>query len=394
MKQRIDNVLIGGSLHRLTIENGRYAAVESSGSHAHELHEALNANDWDAQGLQFLPAFIDYHCHLDKTFVGEGWRSRKPFVTFTGQLETEKALHATLAGTVLDRARLLAEQMLDYGTTRVRTHVDIDPVIGLRQLEDLVRLKEELKDRMEIEIVAFPQQGLLRSRSVPLIREALRSGANLVGSVDPGGLDGQVEANLSVVYELSSEFDADVDIHLHDFGHLGLYTVERIIDYTASSAMQGRVAISHAWCLGQITADESARIAERLREQQITIVSSVPLNRPIPNLPQLEALGVKVRLGTDDVVNAWTPFGNGDMLERASRMAELFSLIEDDQLAGAYRFITDAPLVPKLGEQADFVLVDAMNEQHALASVAPRELVYSRGQAVAGRRHRRVGRLI
>ncbi|WP_239628912.1 amidohydrolase family protein [Paenibacillus sp. H1-7] len=382
MKSIVERVKINNELFDLQLEEGTIREVVPAGA-----SRATGADTvWDAEGLLYLPALSDMHCHLDKHFLGEPWKPLQPFVTLDRQLKFEKEQLASLQTSVHDRGLMLAELMGRQGTTKIRTHVDVDPDIGLSHLEAVLRLREQLRDRMEIEIVAFPQQGLLRSCSVSIMKEALRSGADLVGGVDPAGLDKRVEASLHAMFELSEEFDAGVDLHLHDPGHLGLYTIDLLADYTSQSNKQGRVAVSHAYCLGMVSAGEAADTLAAMREAGVAMISSVPIDRPMPRPDELIAAGVSFRVGTDNIRDSWSPFGNGDMLQRASRLAEKCGWITDGQLQRTYSLITDRPLTPQAGQSADFMLVDAQNIQHALASVPPREAVFYKGQLLYGSR--------
>ncbi|KGA95979.1 deaminase [Alkalihalobacillus alcalophilus ATCC 27647 = CGMCC 1.3604] len=377
MKTHWKQVKIGEHLYRLEMENGFFTAVERDDSSL-----GIGERGWNAKGLLYLPTLSDRHCHLDKHFIGETWRSRTAIDTLPNHLRREKELLASLQGDVLERARTLLNIMLRHGTTKIRTHVDIDPTLGLAHLEAILQVREEFKDSIEFEIVAFPQQGLIRSKSIDIMKEAMQMGADLVGAVDPGGLDHQIESCLAHVFELATQFNKGVDVHLHDPGHLGLYTIDRMMDKTEQARLQGRVAVSHAYCLGQVTESESRELAERLKEQRVAIISNVPIDRPMPNVPQLAALGVDVQIGTDNVLDSWSPFGDGDMLRRMNRLAERFQWIEDDQLLGTYRFATKQSLVPRVGAPADFMLVSAMNLEHAVASVPPREFVVVAGKLV------------
>lgn len=152
--------------------------------------------------------------------------------------------------TVGERAKVLAEQMIDYGTTRIRTHVDVDSELGLRNLEDILRVRDELRDYMDIEIVAFPQQGLIRSSSEQIMKEALALGADLVGGIDPAGLDGDMERSLQMMFDIATTADKGIDLHLHDGGETGLATLRRFAELTMEAGLQHRTAVSHAYCLG------------------------------------------------------------------------------------------------------------------------------------------------
>lgn len=339
----------------------------------------------DAEGLQYLPATTDMHIHLDKHFLGEPWKPLQPFITLPGQLAFEKAMLASLPTTVAERASRLIDLLLSYGTTKIRTHVDVDPQIGISHLEDVLQVREEYRGIMEIEIVAFPQQGLLRSDSVSVMKEALRAGAEYVGGVDPAGLDRQVDRSLDVTFELSAEFNAGVDLHLHDPGHLGLYTISRFADLTAQAGKCGRTAVSHAYCLGQVTEAESKELAQQLKANDVAIITSVPLDRPMPRVDQLVAEGVTVHVGSDNILDAWSPFGNGDLLARGSKLAEKFGWILDDKLLQTYPLISAGPLTPKEGDAASFILVPAANAIHAMASAPLREAAFSAGKLVGGK---------
>ena len=129
---------------------------------------------------------------------------------------------------------------------------------------------------MSYEIVAFPQHGLLRTKATNLIREALRFGAGFVGGVDPATVDGDIEASLQQMVELAVEGNAGIDLHLHDPDQLGTFTMKRLAQLTKEAGLQGKVAISHAFGLGDVSHSEAEEMADILRDAGITIVTSVP----------------------------------------------------------------------------------------------------------------------
>lgn len=346
---------------------------------------AVGAGIRDAEGLHYLPAMTDMHIHLDKHFLGEPWKPLQPFITLPGQLKFEKSMLASLPTTVAERARRLIDLLLRQGTTKIRTHVDVDPQIGISHLENVLQVREEYRGVMEIEIVAFPQQGLLRSDSKQVMKDALRAGAEYVGGVDPAGLDRQVDRSLEATFELSAEFNAGVDLHLHDPGHLGLYTISRFAELTAQADKGGRAAVSHAYCLGQVTEAESREIAQQLKANDVAIITSVPLDRPMPRVDQLVAEGVRVHVGSDNILDAWSPFGNGDLLARGAKLAEKLGWILDDALLQTYPLLSSGSLTPQVGDPASFMLVPANNAKHAMASAPLREAAFSRGKLVGGK---------
>ncbi len=297
----------------------------------------------------------------------------------------EKELLSSIKSRQLELSKRTLDSMLACGTTEARIHVDIDPEIGLSHFENMLLLREEYSSHMSIELVAFPQQGLLRSNSVPYLREALIMGADAVGGVDPAGVDRNVERCLDNVFQLAVEFDAEIDLHLHDPGHLGVYTIEKMLDFTEMAGWRGKVAVSHAYCLGEVDAGVVHELAERMAEEQMTVITSVPIDSAMPPIEILISHGVSVDIGTDHTgLDAWTPYGDPDLLRRGRRLAEKLTWNDDSRMAFAFGLISPKRLELQVGAPADFVLVKALNPQHALAISPPRDLVCKRGVPVSG----------
>jgi cytosine/adenosine deaminase-related metal-dependent hydrolase len=380
---KINRIRINDSLFDITLDVEKGIISRLAPSDINSVGESAGVKD--AEGLLYLPATTDMHIHLDKHFLGEPWKPLQPFITLPGQLAFEKAMLASLPTTVSERARRLIDLLLSHGTTKIRTHVDVDPQIGISHLEHVLQVREEYWGVMEIEIVAFPQQGLLRSDSLSVMKEALRAGAEYVGGVDPAGLDRLVDRSLEAMFELSAEFDSGVDLHLHDPGHLGLYTISRFADLTVQAGKGGRTAVSHAYCLGQVSEAESRELAQQLKASDVAIITSVPLDRPMPRVDQLLAEGVRVHVGSDNILDAWSPFGNGDLLARGAKVAEKFGWIVDDALLQTYPLISAGKLVPEVGDAASFMLVPAVNAKHAIASAPVRAAAFSSGKLVGGK---------
>ena len=345
----------------------------------------------DAKNYLMLPSFRDMHVHLDKTYYGGRWKAPSiPTKGIITRLEEEEVLLPKLLPVATERAEKLLNLLTSNGSTRIRAHCNVDPVIGLQNLEATLRAVEAYKEKAAVEIVAFPQHGLLRSNSVQLVREALRNGASLVGGVDPATIDGDIEKSLQTVMELAVEANADIDLHLHDGGHLGIFTFKRLAALTQEAGWQGRVTISHALAFADIPRAEVNEVAELLAKQGISIASSVPIGHTIP-IPLLQEKGVNVSLGVDSVMDHWSPFGKGDSLEKAGILAERFGLSDERSLGQTLRYITGGitPLNkegerawPKIGDNADFVFVDASCSAEAVARRSTRKAVVFNGNFV------------
>jgi cytosine/adenosine deaminase-related metal-dependent hydrolase len=350
----------------------------------------------DAEGLLLLPSFIEKHVHLDKTYMGEDFRACIPASGVIERCEIEKNILASIPSSTQQRAEALLELLLSYGSTHVRTHVDIYPEVGLHNLEGVGHALETYSNRLSAEIVAFAQHGLLRPGTVQLVREAVRNGAGIVGAVDPATVDHNIEASLVQLMDLAVEGNADIDLHLHDPGHLGTFTMKRLAHLTKQAGWEGRVAVSHAFGLGDVSKEEAIEMAGILREAGISIVTSLPIGRNIPPVNILTDCGVDVAVGNDNIYDSWWPTGNGDVLERAGRLLERFRWTDEVSLGQTLKYITGGKtlldkegnqLWPKAGDVASMVLVEAGCAAEAVARRSKRKAVIYKGNVVYGTLH-------
>lgn len=372
----------------ILIEKGKISSIIS----AKESISDTNPQH-DVKGLLMIPSFKEMHIHIDKTYYGGPWKACTPAVNgVKTRIQEEQALLPQLLPTAQERAEKMLDLVLGFGSTHIRTHCNVDPVIGLKNLEATVQALEGYKEKLSYEIVAFPQHGLLRSQSVELIKSAMKNGANLVGGVDPASIDENIERSLETIMDIAVESNSDIDVHLHDPDHLGLFTMQRLASLTEEAGWQGRVTVSHAIGLADLSVIEATSLAERFSELGISITSTVPILRTIP-IPLLHDKGVKVELGNDSITDHWSPFGIGDNLEKAGRLAERFRMIEEQSLAQSLQFITGGttPLNqsgvqvwPKLGDDANLVLVKASCSAEAVARRSKRAAVFFKGKLVSG----------
>lgn len=349
----------------------------------------------DAGKLLMLPGLRDMHIHIDKTFYGGPWRACTPFESVFKRIEEEKKLLPELLPTAEERSKKILNLLSSHGVTHLRTHCNVDRVVGLKNLETTLRALESFSDKMSGEIVAFPQHGLLRDGSVQLVREALREGAQLVGGVDPAIIDLDIEKSLQTIMDLAVEADKDIDIHLHDPGHLGLFTIQRLAEITRDAGWNGRVTVSHAFGLGEVSEQETAELAHQLEELDISITSVVSPKAGGSLIPIsiLRDKGVNVSLGTDTVMDHWSPFGNGDTIAKLSGAAEYFRWIDEYSLGQSLGLITGGitpinkegkRVWPNMGESANFVFVDASSSAEVIARRLNREAVMYNGKIISG----------
>ncbi|CAM4089449.1 amidohydrolase family protein [Bacillus paramycoides] len=348
---------------------------------------------FDANRLLVLPAFEEMHIHIDKTYYGGPWKACMQAENIFTRFNEEETILPKQLATAQHRAENMLELLLRNGATNIRTHCNVDPIIGLRNLEATLAALETYKDRLSGRIVAFPQHGLLRSNSVQLVKDAMRMGAQLVGGVDPATVDNDIEKSLHTIMDIAVEFNADVDIHLHDANNLGTFTMKRLASLTEEAGWQGRVTISHALGLGGVTDKEAEEVAERLAALKIDITSTVPIGKQVIPIPLLDRKGVKVSLGNDSITDHWSPFGTGDMLQKANRLAERFGWSDERSLGKALRFITGGKetlnnegerVWPNAGDEASFVLTNATCVAEAVARQTEKCVVMYKGNVVMG----------
>ena len=300
-----------GSVNDFAVSNGRITSIVPAGS------AVSSGVAVDLGGALVVPGFVEGHIHLDTSFYGDAWKPHKPCTNGFDVHErvTFQAQNIAAAAPLDVRARNQLELCIGHGTTQMRSHVMVDGSVGLKSLEGILRVREAYADFIDIQLVAFPQNGILKSPGTPeLLDEAIAMGADLVGGIDPANFDRDVERHLDVVFGIAQKRGVDVDIHLHDAGTLGAFEIEQIAARTRALGMAGHVAISHAYALGDITADTVKRVAEVLAKSGVAIMTNAPGSRPFPPVALLRDAGVTVFSGNDNIRDSWWPYGDGDML--------------------------------------------------------------------------------
>lgn len=345
----------------------------------------------DLGGRLVIPALIDGHVHLDKTLLGLPWMPHASGDSTRGRIDGEKRVRAALAEPVDRRAETLLALAQRQGTLALRTHVDVDEVCGVRNLERILAVRERWASAVDIQVVAFPQSGILRCPGArELLAEALALGADLVGGLDPLGIDGDVDAHLDVVFGLATRFGRGVDIHLHDAGESGLDEILAIAERTQAAGLGRRVTVSHAFALGSVPAEAAARAAERLAAAGVAILTSAPGAAAMPPIRRLRSAGVTVFAGSDNIRDAWSPFGNASMLERCMLVAYRSGFRTDPDLTSCLDLATSAAAAAlgladhglRPGAHADLLALDAASVPQAIVERPAPALVIRRGRVV------------
>lgn len=378
-------------LKTLEIKQGKIVALLDN--HLHANHTLAV---YDAGGKLMLPAMRDMHIHLDKTFYGGPWRSlnRPAGTTIKDMIALEQKLLPELQPYTQQRAEKLIDLLQYRGSTIARSHCNVEPTSGLKNLEALQAVLARRKSGFSCEIVAFPQHGLLYSKSEPLMREAMQAGAHYVGGLDPTTVDGAMEKSLDTMFQIALDYNKGVDIHLHETSPAGLAAINYMMDTVEKTPqLKGKLTISHAFALATLNEQQVDELAGRMAAQQVTIASTVPIGTLHMPLSQLREKGVFVMTGTDSVIDHWSPYGQGDMLEKANLYAQLYIRPNEKTLSRALAIATGDVLPlndqgerqwPKAEDEASFVLVDASCSAEAVARISPRTATFHRGEIVWG----------
>ncbi len=364
-------------------------------------------NDIQASGLLASPLFIDPHHHLDCAYLDE-------YVNHSGTLDEAIEINARIkddrpAKEIYTKACRALTEALVNGTGWIRNHVDVDSVSGLKLLYPIVEAKGKFAGVVDVQIVCFPQLGLVRDpESVPWMRESMRQGADVVGGMPHAEANrADAQEHIDIAFEIAKEFDADVDMHIDETDDPDSRTLEQLAETTIREGYQGRVIAGHCCALAAYPDDYAKRVIEKVAEAEITVVTNPminlylqgrgdaqPVRRGITRVKELLETGVNVSCGLDDVKNIFFPFGRMDMLEVALVTALTAHLSTPDEIQTAFdmprwraaRALRLSDYGLEIGNPADFTLFEADNAQDALRLQPPRRYVVRGGRILAENR--------
>ena len=358
----------------IAVEHGRIAAIgpglERAGREIVEGH-----------GRAVLPGLVEPHLHLDKAMLGadRGERSdgkRASARTLDDAVAvTARAKAAFTADDVRRRATDVLERAHRHGTTLIRTPVDVDPTVGLTSLDVLLELREQWAGRIAIQVVAFPQEGIAaRPGTGDLLVEALRRGADVIGACSYAEDDVEgCRAHVREVLDLAERFGVPVDVHA-DFASDGADPrhdlAADIAAMTRAAGLHGRVVLGHVTTLAGLAPDRRRRTADALAGAGVGVVVLPPTDLYLIGasapVAELHDAGVRVAFSSNNVRNAFTPYGTVDVLDTALLLAhmqaraglDLDTLLDMGTSTAAGLLDVDGhDLAP--GSRADLVLLDA-----------------------------------
>ncbi len=381
-------------LQDVAVSNGK---IEFIGPH----FEGQGKREIQAEGRVLIPGLVEGHLHLEKALVSDRKANR------SGTLQEAIAVTAALKPTftredILERSRKTLRMMVKNGTTCVRAHSEFDPAQGFTGVDAVLTLREEFKDIIDIQVVAFPQEGIIKAPGTEkMMYEAVERGCDVVGGIPYN--DPDAHEHIDLVFKIAKHFDKDLDLHQDFADDMDGMSIEYLAQKTIEHGYEGRVCVGHETALGAVPPERLAQLIPLIRDAGITVMclpntdlhlgarkDTHNVRRTLTPVRALRDGGVNVCLATNNIRNAFTPFGNGDLFQIALVAIPACHLGGADDQATVLPMITTNPAKAlklkdyglEQGKKADLVLLDTTSVTNAIIDVPDRMFVVKNGRIV------------
>ena len=366
------------------------------GAYSITLRDGLIANiaplrGGDAASWLALPAFANLHAHADRAFTVTSFRPR----SFADALAASAAARAAFTSEdVQRRATRFLERSLSHGVTRVRTHTDVDPVVGMKSIEGVLAAKSVMVGRVDVDVIAFStsRNDLTQPDAVSRLKDAIGRKPDFLGLSINSAAD--PKRALEVLLDLSEASGLPVDLHIDEHLLPDKMVAPMAVEMVTTRGLGRQVTFSHLCALTVLDPPSAGKLIDRISRAAITVIAlpetnlflqdrgdATPRRRGITLARELIAAGVKVRFGTDNVRDWFFPFGDGDMLDTGLFATVAAGIDSDaDLMAG----LCDGRAALSPDEPADLVLVPASSIEDALARRPAGRIVFKGGRQVAG----------
>lgn len=375
---------------------GRIAAIEAS--------LPGDAPGTDAEGRLCCAGFVETHIHLDKSRIINRCSPAEGRNAMAVKRVAEAKKDFTVED-VIERATATLENCIKHGTTRMRTHVEVDPGVGMRGFEGVKAVAEAYRWAIDVELCIFPQEGLTNNPGTEdLIVAGLEAGARVIGAAP--GYDSDSSAQIRRIFELALAYDVDIDMHL-DFGNSAeAMDTHLVCELTERHGLGGRVAIGHATKLSTLPPAGQIEMAKRLAGAgvAVTVLPATDLflmgrdqdhnvRRGVVDANLFTAHGCRCSIATNNILNPFTPFGDCSPVRMANLHANILQVGEREKLAECFAMLTSeaAALMNlrdygvRVGNPADVVIVDADEPAQAVAEITPPLAVFKNGRRTVTR---------
>ena len=383
----------GGPAVEIGVTAGRIAAIGPDlGAEAGEVI--------DCGARLVSPGFVETHIHLDKTCTIDRCACETARFPHHAMERTSAIKHTFTVEDVTSRASRTLERCISHGAMLMRTHVEVDPKVGLRGLEGVKALIERYRWAIDIEICVMPQEGLLNNPGTDeLMVAALESGATVVGAAP--NYDSDRAGQIRRVFELARRYDFDIDMHLDSGASASELDTLLVCELTERHGWGGRVAIGNVSKLSVMPLPDFDRVAKRMADAGValTVLPATDLylggrekdhrlERSVVDANRLTGLGVLCSVSSNNILNAFTPLGDGQLIRMANLYANVVQQAMPDALRDTWGMFTtsSARLMRRrdygiaVGNPADLVVVDAPDPVAAIREVAPVLMGFKRGR--------------
>jgi len=363
----------------------------------------------DMGGKLALPPFIESHVHLDTCLTAGDPVWNQSGTLFEGIECWSKRKEKLTREDIRRRVKAAVRMQAAHGTQYVRTHVDVtDP--SLTAMKAMIELREELKDVMEIQIVAFPQEGILSyPNGKELLEESLKMGADAVGAIPHYEFTREYSVeSLNIAMELAARYDKLVDVHCDEIDDEASRGLETVAARAYEMGLLDRVTASHTTAMHSYNNAYVLRLMRLLKMSKINFVANplvnthlqgridtYPKRRGVTRVKELTAAGINVSFGQDDIFDPWYPMGCGNQRDVVFLGLHVCQMMGYEDIMNSYRFITENAAKTlhlgdrygiKVGNSADFVIMDAPNYYEALRDDAVVLRSYKHGKLIAATR--------
>lgn len=380
------------NLKDVGIKDGIIVAIEDN------LPETTD-HELQAEGRVLIPGLIESHIHLDKALIAD----RK--LNMSGTLQEALKVTADLKPTftkedIYARAKQALEMIIKSGVTTIRTHAEFDPAQGMGGFETILQLKEEYKDLVDMQVVAFPQEGVIKAPGTEeMMYQAMDMGADVVGGIPYN--DTSANDHIDLIFEIAKKYDKDIDFHQDFADEADNMSIEYLCQKTIAEGYQGRVSVGHLTALHALPEAELAPIIALMAEADVSVMAlpatdlhlgargdEYNVRRAVTPIRKLRDGGVNVCIATNNIRNAFTPYGTGDVLQTA------MLAIPVGHLGGAADLPTVLPMITTnparalgltnyglaVNKQADLVLLDTFRVEDAIIDLPTRLFVIKNGR--------------
>ena len=366
----------------------------------------------DAEGRLCVPAFIDPHIHLDKALIREDVPTNESG-TLTEAIEIiwNRKKRYTIED-IVERAGRVIMSAVSNGVTHIRTHVDVDNIGGMLPVRGLIETRNQYRDIVDLQIVAFPQEGILQNPGTEeLMWQAMEEGADVVGGMpfNEKSIEDS-KRHIEIAFEIAKKFDADIDMHVDETDDPEARTLEILAQQTMMNGWEGRVTAGHTCALAGYPNDYAIEVISLVKAANINMITNPatnlmlqgrldeqPKRRGITRVKELMAEGINVSFGQDCVMDTFYPFGRSDQMEIAFLTAHAAHLSQPKEIDQVFDMPTkNAAQTLRLAEYgvepgcaADLVILDAFQPAEAITAQADKRTVIKRGRVVAETETRR-----